>query len=184
MSPCPRSLPSRRLPPLRPQPPSNSSVSTTNQHHLKLIPIKSRLHSPHFHKLTHRRPVIMHMIPLTPHPRIPPRRLPLSLPPFQFPAQPSQKVLIPAIRMTLNKRISLLPQKQIQHQFPQLPNLLSNIITKHRSRIIWRRYGIRSIGATSKFVNDAVFETRYLQSLLSIYINPQRQFAIANFSQL
>lgn len=104
----------------------------------------------------------MDMIPLTPHLRIPPRRLSLPLPPLQFPHQQSQKAFLPTIRMALNQRIRFLPQKKIQHQFSQFRSLFAHIVTEDRSRIIRRRYGIRSVSAASEFVNNAVLQSRYL----------------------
>lgn len=88
----------------------------------------------HLHPLTHRRPAIMLVIPPTPLLTIPPRRrlLPLPLqPPHQFPQEP----LIPAIRMSLNERVRLLPSPDHEHNpSPPPPPATTKTKTKTSSR--------------------------------------------------
>ncbi len=89
-------------------------VETGSQHrrwnatHYAKRPLSSSLLLQHLDPLAHRRPAIMPMVPPTPLFTVSPRRpfLPLPLqPPHQFPQEP----LIPAIRMSLNERVRLLP---------------------------------------------------------------------------
>ncbi len=116
----------------------------------------------------------MLMVPPTPLFTLSPRRpfLPLPLqPPHQFP----QKPLIPAIRMSLNQRVRLLPSidhehlhhqtaergvvspnKQINHQLLQPTHVL--LPTPQRSRIVGRRDAVGLVRPPPDFVHDAILQ--------------------------
>lgn len=125
--------------------------------------------------LTHRRQAIMLMIPPTPLLIIPPRRRVLALslqPPHQLPQEP----LIPAIRMSLNQRVRLLPsphhehshyqrrrgvilpRKQINHQLLQPTHFF--LASPQRSRIVRRRDAIGLVRPPPDLIHDAILQCR------------------------